>query len=321
MNCLICQSKENLKFLDEYKLEIKQDVKFFKDLKIFHCNDCEFSFANPMPLDRDLNFFYKNIYRSANRPPYWVPTNFKDLDTNLIEDKNLNYLLYLSTLIDLKKIQKIFDFGAGYGNLGFLLKRKFPNLELYCSESDEVSKDILKDRGYKNFENIHKIDTKFDLIISLHSLEHLTNLEIFSKFNEILNKNGLIFFEVPNCSMEYFNGRPYDSPHLLFYSKKSFEKISKKYNFNIINFSYSSYTFESDHKYQLESQNQFNQLNSSKFNIQKFKKFLKNFLPKSLLNLRNNFLEAKKMKEISRIDWFTNNSGNNCYIRGILIKK
>ena len=211
MNCLICQSKENLKFLDEYKLEIKQDVKFFKDLKIFHCNDCEFSFANPMPLDRDLNFFYKNIYRSANRPPYWVPTNFKDLDTNLIEDKNLNYLLYLSTLIDLKKIQKIFDFGAGYGNLGFLLKRKFPNLELYCSESDEVSKDILKDRGYKNFENIHKIDTKFDLIISLSFTRAKTNLEIFSKFNEILNKNGLIFFQVPNCSMEYFNGRPYDS--------------------------------------------------------------------------------------------------------------
>ena len=125
MNCLICKSKENLKFLDEYKLEIKEDVKFFKDLKIFHCGECEFSFVNPIPKEKDLNHFYKHIYRSVNRPPYWIPQNLRDFNTNLIEDKNLNYLLYLSTLVDLKKIKKIFDFGSGYGNLGYLLKKNF----------------------------------------------------------------------------------------------------------------------------------------------------------------------------------------------------
>ena len=62
----------------------------------------------------------------------------------------------------------------------------------------------IKGEGYKNYEDLNEIKEKFDLIITLHSLEHLTNCEIFSFFKSILNENGNIFFEVPNCSHEYF---------------------------------------------------------------------------------------------------------------------
>ena len=62
---------------------------------------------------------------------------------------------------------------------------------------------------------------KFDLITTTHSLEHLSDINsIFTKFKEILNKDGHIFFEVPNCTKEYFDGRAYDSPHLLFLQQK-----------------------------------------------------------------------------------------------------
>ena len=137
ITCPICKNKEDVKFLDDYKLEIKEDKKIFKDAKIYHCSNCDFGFVNPIPKEDDLNYFYKHLYRSLNRPPYWMTENYDDLKKHYLEDKNLNYLLYLTTLIDLSKINSLYDFGSGYGDLGFLLKKKFPNLKLFCTESDD----------------------------------------------------------------------------------------------------------------------------------------------------------------------------------------
>ena len=60
----------------------------------------------------------------------------------------------------------------------------------------------------------------------MHSLEHLTDLKIFEKFKKLTKKNSYIFIEVPNCEInEFYKTRPYDSPHLIFFTKKSLEKI------------------------------------------------------------------------------------------------
>ena len=72
-------------------------------------------------------------------------------------DKNLSYLLYLTSLVDIKNIKTIYDFGGGDGDLGYALKRNFPHLELYCTENDSYCEKILDDRGYKNFKDFSKI--------------------------------------------------------------------------------------------------------------------------------------------------------------------
>ena len=321
MKCLICKKTDSVKFLDDYKLEIKEDKKFFNELKIYNCEDCDFSFANPIPSEEKLNYFYKHVYRAVDRPPYWMTDNYEDLKRYYLEDKNLNYMLYLTTLVDLTKVENLYDFGGGYGDLGFLLKKKFPKLNLFCTENDDNCKKILKERSYKNFENLEDINTKFDLITTTHSLEHLTDTSIFSKFGEILKPNGLIFFEVPNCPKEYFQGRPYDSPHLLFFTSKSMHKIAEMHNMEFINFSYSSYSFDNDHKYQRESQNLYEELNKSKFSYPKIKKMVKKIVPNFLINLRRNLLNDKSENSEERANSFANNTGDNCYIRGILIKK
>ena len=51
MKCLICNKTETVKFLDNYKLEIKEDIKFFNNLKIYNCSACSFSFVYPIPSD------------------------------------------------------------------------------------------------------------------------------------------------------------------------------------------------------------------------------------------------------------------------------
>ena len=59
MKCLICD-KTNIDLIGEYKLEIESDKQYFKKCKIYKCNDCDFSFVNPMPQKKDLNYFYEN---------------------------------------------------------------------------------------------------------------------------------------------------------------------------------------------------------------------------------------------------------------------
>ena len=130
--------------------------------------------------------------------------------------------------------------------------------------------------------------------VALGINNQLVNIDIFSKFNDILNPNGFLFFEVPNCPKEYFQGRPYDSPHLLFFTSKSMHKIAKMHNMEFANFSYSSYSFDDDHKYQRESQNLYEELNKSKFSSAKIKQMLnlKNYneceiLVKDILSYNN----------------------------------
>lgn len=321
MKCLICYKTGPVKFLDDYKLEIKEDTDYFKDLKIYRCEDCNFAFAHPMPPNEKLDYFYKYVYRADGRPPYLVSENYEDQIKHYLEDKNLSYLLYLTTLVDMKKIKNLYDFGSGDGDLGYALKKKFSQLNLYCTEGDDECEKILSDRGYKNFKDLNLIDKKFDLIITTHSLEHLTDINsIFLKFNNILNQNGYIFFEVPNCTQEYWDGRPYDGPHLLFYTKKSFETLAEKNGFKILNFSFSAYTFEEDHKNQRDSQELYYR-GKSKPIFLKIKRLLKKILPNKLISFRQDFQKIKNIRDDSRMNWYVNNNGNNCYIRGILQKK
>lgn len=320
MNCPICNLTNFVTFLDDYKLEIKEDADYFKFAKIYKCKECDFGFVHPMPSEEKLNFFYEKVYRSKGRPPYLVTENYEDQKKHYLEDKNLSYLLYISSLINLKNIKKLYDFGCGDGDLGYALKKKFPQIQLYCTENDSHCKKILEERNFKNLIDLNGINETFDLIITTHSLEHLSDPNyIFSKFNKFLNKNGFIFFEVPNCPNEYWAGRPYDGPHLLFYTKKSFEVLAKKYGFEFINFSYSAYSFSDDHKYQKESQEQYYK-SISVFSLNYLKKILKKFIPKKIVSFRQDFQAIKNIRSEKKMNWFVNNTGDNCYIRGIFKK-
>ena len=322
MKCLICNKKENVKFLDDYKLEIRDDIDYFKDAKIYRCSDCDFGFVYPMPSEEILNYFYKYVYRADGRPPYLVSENYEDQKKHYLEDKNLSYLLYLTSLIDVRKIENLYDFGGGDGDLGFALKKKFPQLNLSCTEGDTYCEKILIDRGYTNYKNLNDVNKKFDLIVTTHSMEHLSDINsIFEKFSEILNPKGYIFFEVPNCSKEYWQGRPYDGPHLLFYTKKSIEMLAKKHGYDFVNFSFSAYSFKRDHKNQRESQKSYYKRIKSIFSLSKIKTFLKRFVPNKIISLRQDYLQTLRFRSEDKLMWFANNTGDNCYIRGILQKK
>ena len=231
MICPICNSADNSKFIDNYKLHIEYDKEYFKNLKIYSCSSCDFSFCHPMPDRKLIDNFYRNIYRSSGRPHQIFDFSLNEL---LYSGRNKNYIQYLTTFLNINELETVFDFGSGTGDLGFLLSKLNKKINLYCEENDNFSKKILTNRGYTNLINSkEKIST--DLIISLHTLEHLSDITVFERLKDIAKPESYIFLEVPNCEFDgKFIDRPYDSPHLLFFTKKSFKRIAKKYGFEII---------------------------------------------------------------------------------------
>lgn len=289
MNCILC--KNIVEFLDNYKFTMKDDKNHFGNLEIYYCKSCDLGFVSPMPDIQNLNKYYKEVYRSGARP-HLVDDNY---NLEYLADRNLSYFSYLSSFINFEKINNIFDYGAGNGNLGYLIRKKFNHINLSSIELGEPSKKILRKRDYKLYENFNEITEKFDLIISTRAIQQLTNFEIFDQFRQISHENTYVFLDIPNNEFKNkFFKRPYDTPGLIFYSKKSFLKLKDKFNFEIINMSYSSYSIDQAYKYMEKSNRKLSFEN--KTNLWQLKKVIKKFIPNLLLKFKI-FLKQNSEKE------------------------
>ena len=160
------------------------------------------------------------------------------------------------------------------------------------------------------------VDKKFDLIISLHCIEHLPNLNPLFNLKKLLKPNGKLFIEVPNCPKEkYFAERPFDSPHLIFFTKKSWEKIIKKMSLSTIDLSYSSYSLDYAFSAMQNSKNLFGSWKPKKLN---FKNIMRKIIPNYLINLRRKLIRFKKSENNDRSINFLNNNPNSWCIRVLL---
>ena len=70
-----------------------------------------------------------------------------------------------------------------------------------------------------------------------------------------------------------------------------------------------------------ESQNMYENMIKSYLSHKNIKNFIKRIIPTSLIEMRRNYIEMKRFKNEDRLNLFTNNTGDNCYlIRGIFRK-
>lgn len=226
--CINC-NKNNIVFIDKYKFHIKYDQNFFKNLNIYYCEFCDLSFSLPVLDESNLSKFYNNIYRAKNRPH-----SYENIDKG-IRDTQFSIISLLTQFIDFNKNHKIYEIGPGLGQIGEIFN-KYYSLNIFSDEIDKSLMPILVERGYK-FSKPKDID----LVIALHVLEHFTSLKsFFNNFENRLNNDSYLLIEVPNNEKEiWFKEREYDSPHLLFFSKKSLEKILTDRGYKIL---FSGYT-------------------------------------------------------------------------------
>ena len=219
--CRICSSK-NTSYFDKYKGD------FFNANNLIQCNECKVIFASPFPSSGELYEYYSkgnyyNLVSNQNK-------KLLKISQKLI---NISRIKFISSKLDLNKINSVLDIGSG--NISFLteLRKSYNKINYDIVEPDKAifsnnSKFIRN--IYTDVDNIK--DEKYDLIIINFVMEHLRDpLKFMKKIRIIMKKNSHVYIEIPNS--EYFYKKSY-TPHLFFWNLESFKFLIKIVNFKII---------------------------------------------------------------------------------------
>ncbi len=196
-------------------------------------NNLGFWQVDPMPTEKELEKFYSEIY--------WL--NNKYYKNILLIPRDLSHYLFIK-----KKIQNIHEklnfmnFGAGHGGISYLMALK--NLNII-----NIEPSLIPNFEYENFHSFKNLEeflieienfNKIDIIYSSHTVEHLRDpINFFKKISKILNNNGFIFLEVPNCRKSQIDNSYQEGgcdgkitgSHLIYFTKDFFENFSSEISF------------------------------------------------------------------------------------------
>ena len=253
MKCNICLYNK-LQYLfpinkrDKYEIEVGVKSKNFLR-QVYFCRKCEavnlvkkkFDFLRFNKIKNDYyNLTLKNdIKKKFN----FIRSLSKSSSINFFRVKRVAELIKLNYK---KKTINIIDIGAGTGIFLYELCKQLKNKKIktnnYAFDSDPNSLSFLKKCSFirECYNNIEKLNKKFDLITLNKTLEHIYDpVNFLNKIKKILKKDGLLYVEVPdndNTIQVKKNDPVFMSLHHNFYSSKTFLYLSKKIKLNLLYF-------------------------------------------------------------------------------------
>ena len=250
--CPICENNS------EYEFSI-HDLMFDGDVNYdyAYCFNCSLSFIYPMPSIKKIKGFYPDSYM-VYKPPNEKKIKFLEKlclhykhGYNFLLKENFIYKalsLFLSPSIDAInyiKDGKFLDVGCGNGSR--LLRMRQIGWNVTGVELNKLAVKRCHDVGLSVFnttlENANFESKSFDVIYLSHLIEHVNNpRELINLSYNILTNNGLLYIKTPNRNSlgrmifkKYWYAN--DVPrHLILYSKKSFQIIAQKSNFEIVRY-------------------------------------------------------------------------------------
>lgn len=232
--CPVCNSN-NKKFL--YKQNFNNtSISPMDSYEVCYCNICGFIFADQIPSQKDLDFYYQNLSKYENN---YSNSNLKpeyDLYYNEVFKFIYPYVVSLN--------HPILDIGCSTGELLNIFKQQgFTDItgidpSPYCKEKVKKLYDIKIETGCLN--SFHLQNTKkFNIIILSEVLEHVIDLdEFFGCLNNLLNDDGLLLITTPDLKRfsPYISipFQQFSTEHINFFTETSMTNLLKKYKFNVV---------------------------------------------------------------------------------------
>ena len=226
----------------------------FFDLPILKCKNCSGYFVknkNEIDLKKYYNETYWNVFRNIDKKKglkektdeAYLLKKFPSIIQNIIEATGIKKALAFSQYNYLKNFLnkgKLLEIGSGQGFILELFeKNEFDVLGIEPSEKNVeiINKKLKKGKCKHGFiENENIDETKFDLIIMSHVLEHvIDSRETIEKMKKMLSNTGFLFIEVPNCGSEkYLEESIQTQPHIHHFTKQSIQKLLESIGLEII---------------------------------------------------------------------------------------
>lgn len=243
--CLICGSKSQMKMgirgNREYSGAVP-DASPHITTNIVQCKNCGFIYTDPLLEGAEL--LEKEHYSTAK--------TYKTANTESIIEM---FHKRLEIIQKIKPKGSVLDVGSGKGELLHCLKEN--GYEIFGIEPSEglakFAKEQYNVQSFIGTIEHFKPDKKFDIITSLHSLEHMDAPHNFIlNAKELINEKGILLIEVPNTEsyflkiIDFYFRRikrknwssrlsPLHPPfHKYGYNKKSLKFLLHKHGFKII---------------------------------------------------------------------------------------
>jgi 2-polyprenyl-3-methyl-5-hydroxy-6-metoxy-1,4-benzoquinol methylase len=206
--CLNCGSPLIFQKLDDF-MSVSSDIKIFKKCgEISECSFCGLTqkkadaewFSNINSIYSGYKMFHQSDGNQEQRV-YYDNKIGKARSNAIISEFKKNFYMPPDS--------KILDFGCGTGPTLLSLSTEYPEATLFGYDLDDTNHNMLK--SIPNFKflyngDINELNDEFDLIIFMHSLEHLPDpkktLEIIRKK---LKPSGKILIQVPDLRINFYD--------------------------------------------------------------------------------------------------------------------
>ncbi|MFH1378787.1 MAG: methyltransferase domain-containing protein [bacterium] len=207
----------------------KNKSQLFAHKQLVRCPDCALIFINPLPSEKDLDSYYKNVWLNDESI---VSTSSEAAITHQLQaDERVKYL---SRYLNLSTLSKVLDVGSGDGFLfDSFKKNNLSHISFYATDPSDKNIQKLRRKGINAYYGLDQITERdFDLIAICFVLEHIGDPLQFMKYVlQYVKKNGYIFIDIPERDDLF---KPFLEPHVMVYTKQSLLRLLEKLSLTII---------------------------------------------------------------------------------------
>jgi SAM-dependent methyltransferase len=232
MICCICEN-DNWENVDE--------LARFKPEGMSICTTCGFiSYPQKYKTEEEIKQYYRKDYRnnpsagnlySGQRKLHYHNDFLKDVFVEFNSESYKNSEL------------NVFEVGAAFGMALKNIKNQVPHANIYGSElTRSFRRNAFQEFGIDLVEDFDQ-SKQYDLIMSYKVAEHQLDIHLRMKeYYDCLKENGYLYISIPAWfdSLENFGAQGfdlnyyYDTNHINVWTKKHFEGLLEKSNFEII---------------------------------------------------------------------------------------
>lgn len=300
LNCVICKNNHLSEILDlGYQPLANSYIK----------TGDEHELKFPLSLNLCENCFHVQLSENVNPDLLFKNYLYVSGTSNTLKQ----YFEYFAKPYISDEVRSVLEIACNDGSLLEVFKKN--NIEVLGVDPATNLKNTVEQKGI-NFineywdENIaNQINKKFDLIIAMNVLAHVSNpVEFLMNCKKVLSENGRIVVQTSQCNM--FNNNEFDTTyheHISFFSAKSFEKLAEicglkccsSYKSNIHGTSY-VITFTKNYSDNTLKQMILDEERQNRYELD----FYKQFSSHSLLCTKNLFETIQKCKKDYKIIGF-----------------